>query len=60
VATVGGKYNVEEIISDTELKVKTFEKDDEVLKGKDWAYKIHPKLDQSEVFNHVYTALEKE
>ena len=56
VATIGPKFNIEEIISDIELKVKTYEKDESVLGQKDLKYKIHLKIDQSEVFTHVFEA----
>lgn len=31
VGSIGPKYNIEEIVSDTELKVKTYEKDESVF-----------------------------
>ena len=45
VASVGPKFNIEEIISDTEMRVKTYEKDESIIGKPDLSYKIHPKID---------------
>lgn len=42
------------------MRVKTFEKDESAIGQTDLAYKIHPKLDQTEVFNHVFDALQNQ
>ena len=56
VASIGPKFTIEEILSETELRVKTYEKDESVLEQKNLSYKIHPKIDQTEVFTHVFEA----
>ncbi len=56
VASIGPKFTIEEILSDTEMRIKTFEKDESVLGQKELKYKIHPKIDQTEVFTNVYDA----
>lgn len=45
VASMGPKFNIEEIITDVEMRVKTYEEDESVIGKSDLPYKIHPKLD---------------